>query len=244
MTIRRCLTAISAICFVGTLVFAQTETEDTSRTVNVQAVGNIGGTIANYLTGGETPATSVSTTCFDDNDATDNADVSASSDDSTYDDDYVCLGQILAFTGLLETLSAEGSYTLFAPIDSAFENLANSVGSSEFATLLGDSEQLTTILNYHLVNEAKTLSDLFVGTAGDITPLTTLEGSDLTLEFGGVDTSEDASEASDQQVVRVLNENSSTGTEEAFVVGETVRLDNGVVIGIDSVLMPPSLETQ
>jgi uncharacterized surface protein with fasciclin (FAS1) repeats len=49
--------------------------------------------------------------------------------------------------GLLDTLSAEGPFTVFAPTDDAFAKLPE--GTIE--SLLRDKEKLTNILTYHVV---------------------------------------------------------------------------------------------
>jgi uncharacterized surface protein with fasciclin (FAS1) repeats len=186
-----------------------------------------------------------------------------STDDETSDDatateladtnaTYTCLVQVLTATGLADTLGAEGTYTLFAPTDDAFRRLAESMTDSEFQTLLGDTEQLTQVLNYHVLPEENSLSSLYAGSALGSSPIsvTTLQGSDLTLTFedeAGSDTvAEDGSTTSDsntistQTFVRIGSNAASTAEQEgdAFAVQETVDADNGFVIGIDSVLMP------
>jgi uncharacterized surface protein with fasciclin (FAS1) repeats len=264
-------------------VFAQENTDtnnssDDFPNVNVNALGIIGGTIADYLTQGATPETMISPTCFDDNDedgtedaarsdetttadtdtATDSStsdtnstdsesaesDASAVASEEEFDSDYVCLGQALAATGLLETFGAEGTYTLFAPTDSAFETLSDSMSGADFTALLGDATQLGKILSYHVAPEERTLSDLYAQAASAPITLTTLEGSDLTLEFTDADPTDTSSSTSEEIEVRVGNNASSTANVEgdAFVVEEAVNLNNGVVIGIDNVLMPPAAQ--
>jgi uncharacterized surface protein with fasciclin (FAS1) repeats len=241
-------------------------------TVNVRAIGIVAGTIHDFLTQGVTPDSAISPTCFDDNDS-DGAEDAASSDEDTtadtdtsddsadtsddasatstdtsdeFDNDYLCLSQALAFTGLLETFNAEGTYTLFAPTDSAFENLAASMSGGDFTALLADTEQLTQILSYHVVSEEHTLNDLFTEVASGPITLTTLQGSDLSLVFTDADPTDESSDVSNQEEVRVGSNASSTANQEgdAFVVEETVDLDNGMVIGIDGVLLPPTTDAQ
>jgi len=56
--------------------------------------------------------------------------------------------------GLVDTLSREGPFTIFAPIDDAFSKLPS--GSLE--DLLKDKERLTEFLTYHVVDN-KVMSD-------------------------------------------------------------------------------------
>ena len=60
--------------------------------------------------------------------------------------------------GLVDTLSAEGPYTIFAPTDQAFSKLPE--GTLE--NLLKDKEKLTNILTYHVVPD-KIMADDVLG---------------------------------------------------------------------------------
>jgi uncharacterized surface protein with fasciclin (FAS1) repeats len=164
---------------------------------------------------------------------------------------YTCLIQILTSTGLAETLGGEGAFTLFAPTDDAFRVLAESMPASEFEALLANTEQLTQILNYHLLPEERSLNSLYTsaGTGSSPVTVTTARGSNLNLIFedepqsdevsaDGSSTS-DSNEVSTQTFVRIGANATSTANQEgdAYAVQETVDTDNGFVIGIDHVLM-------
>ena len=75
--------------------------------------------------------------------------------------------------GLVDVLSGEGPFTVFAPTDEAFAKLP--AGTVE--ALLADKEKLTAILTYHVVAGKVTSSDV----AG-LTSATTVQGSDLTID--------------------------------------------------------------
>ena len=76
----------------------------------------------------------------------------ASSDDTIVDiavgaGNFNTLVAAVQAAGLVETLSGEGPFTVFAPTDEAFAKLPE--GTIE--ALLNDKEKLTSILTYHVV---------------------------------------------------------------------------------------------
>jgi uncharacterized surface protein with fasciclin (FAS1) repeats len=270
-----------SVSLVGALTLAQEDTTDTSSgdagpTVNVEALEIAAGTIADYLASRSASNPSEGGLCYDqpnenvapeaaddtaDDSSTDSADASGDTTDDTElaaaNASYTCLTQALIATGLNETLSAEGTYTLFAPTDDAFRTLAETMSESEFAALLADTAQLTQILNYHVLPEERTLSSLYTDAGASSSPVTvtTLQGSDLTLTFedepedttaDDTTSDSDSNEVSTQTFVRVGSNAASTADVEgdAFVVQETVDTDNGYVIGIDHVLMPEDMMAQ
>jgi uncharacterized surface protein with fasciclin (FAS1) repeats len=74
--------------------------------------------------------------------------------------------------GLVETLSGEGPFTVFAPTDEAFAALPE--GTVE--GLLNDIPALTEVLTYHVVPGAVMSGDLSDGMMA-----TTVQGSDITI---------------------------------------------------------------
>lgn len=66
--------------------------------------------------------------------------------------------------GLTEKLKTSGPYTVFAPTDSAFQNLP----SAEREALLKDKEKLAKILAYHIIPGKVTVSDVKPGEATTI----------------------------------------------------------------------------
>lgn len=61
--------------------------------------------------------------------------------------------------GLIESLAADGPFTVFAPTDEAFQKLP----ASAYDELLKDTWKLEAILNYHVVPGQVTAKDLKAG---------------------------------------------------------------------------------
>ncbi|MFK7802288.1 MAG: fasciclin domain-containing protein [Anaerolineae bacterium] len=113
---------------------------------------------------------------------------------------------------LVDTLSSDGPFTVFAPTDDAFAALPE--GTVE--GLLEDPEgALTDVLLYHVVSGAVP-AETVVG----LESATTVGGSDVTIEVvdGGV----------------VLN-----GSVNVIITD--IEADNGIIHVIDAVLLPPSM---
>jgi uncharacterized surface protein with fasciclin (FAS1) repeats len=116
--------------------------------------------------------------------------------------------------GLVETLSGEGPYTVFAPTDEAFAAalVALDLTAEE---LLADTDTLTSILTYHVV-------------AGEVpsSQVVTLDGQE-------VETVNGAS-------VTISVDGDTVMVNDATVTAVDVDASNGVIHVIDSVLLPPS----
>ncbi len=113
--------------------------------------------------------------------------------------------------GLVDTLSGEGPFTVFAPTDDAFAALP--AGTVENLLLPGNKQQLTDILLYHVVS-GKVM-------AADVTSLTsapTVLGKDITIKVA------------DGKVF--LN-------DTVQVIITDIEASNGVIHVIDAVLLPP-----
>ena len=80
--------------------------------------------------------------------------------------------------GLVETLTGEGPYTVFAPTDEAFAALPD--GTVDGLLMEENKDQLTQILTMHVVPGEVMSSDLTDGMMA-----TTVEGSDLTIGTEG-----------------------------------------------------------
>ncbi|PZD73630.1 Immunogenic protein MPB70 [Acaryochloris thomasi RCC1774] len=76
--------------------------------------------------------------------------------------------------GLVETLQSPGPFTVFAPVDSAFEKLP----PGTIQTLLQNLPQLGRILTYHVVSGTYSQEDL-----QDLGELTSVEGSPLPIHI-------------------------------------------------------------
>jgi uncharacterized surface protein with fasciclin (FAS1) repeats len=123
---------------------------------------------------------------------------------------FTTLVAALEAAGLVETLSGEGPFTVFAPVDEAFAALPEGTVES----LLEDPEgALTDVLLYHVV-DGEVMAEDVVG----LTAAPTLLGQDITVAVDG-----------DGQVL--LN-----GTVQVILTD--VQASNGVIHVIDGVLIP------
>lgn len=88
--------------------------------------------------------------------------------------DFTTLVAAVEAAGLVETLSGEGPFTVFAPTDEAFAALPE--GVLEKLLLPENAELLTRILTYHVVSGQVLAADVV---AGDVA---TVEGSTIALD--------------------------------------------------------------
>lgn len=102
--------------------------------------------------------------------------------------------------------------TFFAPTDDAIEILLDELGISA-DDLLNNPDVLLTILNNHAVKGSITSADLI-----DDTELETLDGEGIT--------------------VTVTDDGDVQLNEEALIITPSIEASNGVVYGIDAVLLP------
>lgn len=152
-------------------------------------------------------------------------------------------------TGAAEMLSADcpspsdGSceyspVTAFAPTNAAFERLARSLNTS-VATLL-DLPELEEIVLYHLSDPAATEEPLPIASLADGQGIPTLSGGNLTVllntTYVEVYTGRRSAPlySKQEQLLLLGQEGSSAG----FVPPLSVQAYNGVVHGLDSVLLP------
>jgi uncharacterized surface protein with fasciclin (FAS1) repeats len=113
---------------------------------------------------------------------------------------------------LVETLSSEGPFTVFAPTDDAFAALPE--GLVDCLLLEENVDALSAILTYHVVSGAVMSTDLTEG------PVATVQGEDITVGLtDGV-----------------------TLNETVNVAAADVEASNGVIHVIDGVLVPPSID--
>ena len=128
-----------------------------------------------------------------------------------------------ANAGLVETLSGEGPFTVFAPTNDAFVALLGVLGDDYNSLADFDTEEelalLVDILTYHVVAGTAAFStDLSNGMM-----VSTVNGADLTVSLDGGVFIQDASET------------------PAQVTSPDVEASNGVVHIIDKVLLPQSV---
>ncbi|KIT15463.1 fasciclin domain-containing protein [Jannaschia aquimarina] len=111
--------------------------------------------------------------------------------------------------GLVETLTGEGPFTVFAPTDEAFAALPE--GTVESLLQPENQEQLANILLYHVVPGKVMSTDL----QDDMEADTALEGQSVTIDL-------------DDGVM----------VEGATVTSADIEASNGVIHVIDSVILP------
>jgi len=89
-------------------------------------------------------------------------------------DDHTTLATAVSEAGLVEALTAEGPFTVFAPTNAAFEALPEGV----LDELLANVEDLGYVLKHHVYGGSALAADL---SDGDM--VSTLAGTDLTVEI-------------------------------------------------------------
>ena len=114
---------------------------------------------------------------------------------------------------LIDVLSSEGPFTVFAPTNAAFEALASIPGESV----------LTQVLLHHVIGDANVRS-------GDLTPngntvAPSLEGDNLTISLPG---------SGDN----IANMTDGSGNSDIGIVAVDVQAGNGVIHVINKVAIP------
>ncbi len=123
--------------------------------------------------------------------------------------------------GLATTLSGAGPFTVFAPTDTAFQNLYTTLGVSGIEDI--DATLLLQVLQYHVVSTAAT--DPVYSTGLSAGPVTMLDGNDITINLG--------------DAVTITDLNSLTS--DATVAPTDIVVANGVIHSISEVLVPSEL---
>ena len=116
--------------------------------------------------------------------------------------------------GLVETLSGDGPFTVFAPTDEAFAAALDALGLTA-DELLADTDLLKSVLTYHVI-------------AGEVPSSTvvTLDGKTAATVNGAE--------------VKISVDGDKVMVNDATVVTADVPADNGIIHVIDKVLLPPS----
>lgn len=135
--------------------------------------------------------------------------------------DHTTLVAAVQAAGLVETLSGEGPFTVFAPVNDAFAALPE--GTVETLLMPENKEQLVKILTCHVV-ATNALSDAIMGMIADdggAHPVPTVGGCTLTAQMNG-------------DMITLTDE---TGGVATVTIADVVQ-SNGVIHVIDRVLLP------
>ena len=125
--------------------------------------------------------------------------------------DFSTLVAAVSAAGLVDALSGEGPFTVFAPTNEAFAALPE--GTLDSLLLPENKQQLTDILLYHVVPGAVLAADVV-----NLTEAETLLGKNVNIKV----------------------DMGSVMINEANVVATDIIADNGVIHVIDSVILPPA----
>ncbi len=143
-------------------------------------------------------------------------------------DDYSKFNQLLIETNLFDALNSynpygNGSFTVFAPTDEAFQNyISENDKYSSFDELIDDAEFMNILVRFHIVLSSYNSNDFPFGALND----TTITGDYLTIGF-------QTSEAESHYLVN----------NYAVVIDPNIELSNGFVHGINKVLEPITLSS-
>ena len=119
------------------------------------------------------------------------------------------LAAALEAGGLVETLKAEGPYTVFAPTDEAFAKLPE--GTVETLLQPENKDKLVEILTYHVVAGKVTAAEVVT-----LESATTANGSDV--------------------AIRVVDD--TVFVNDSRVVATDIGASNGVIHVVDTVILP------
>lgn len=136
--------------------------------------------------------------------------------------DHTTLVAAVKAAGLVETLQGKGPFTVFAPVNDAFENLP--AGTVETLLKPENKATLVKVLTYHVVAgkmDFKALSEAIKKGNGMAT-LTTVSGGKLVAKMNGAHN------------ITITDENGGTANITTYDVFQS----NGVIHVIDKVVLP------
>jgi uncharacterized surface protein with fasciclin (FAS1) repeats len=136
--------------------------------------------------------------------------------------DHTTLVTAVKAAGLVDTLSGDGPFTVFAPVNAAFAELPS--GTVETLLKPENKDKLTGVLTYHVVAGRLTANDLKkrIKKGHGMALLKTVAGGTLTAAMNG-----------DTNII-IKDENGNT----ANIMIYDVMQSNGVIHSVDSVLLP------
>lgn len=136
-------------------------------------------------------------------------------------DNFTTLVAAVKAADLVETLISEGPYTVFAPVNTAFEALP--AGTVDTLLKPESKDALTGILTYHVVSGKFMAADVIkaINENDGMFSVKTVQGGMITLSLSG-------------DKVMLKDEKGNMAT----VVMADVAASNGVIHAIDAVVMP------
>ncbi|MEP2239213.1 MAG: fasciclin domain-containing protein [Maribacter sp.] len=136
-------------------------------------------------------------------------------------DNFTTLVAAVKAADLVETLSSEGPFTVFAPVNTAFEALP--AGTVDTLLKPESKDALTGILTYHVVAGKFMAADVIkaINDNDGMFSVKTVQGGTITLSLSG-------------DKVMLKDEKGNMAT----VVMADVAASNGVIHAIDAVVMP------
>lgn len=136
--------------------------------------------------------------------------------------DHTTLVAAVQAAGLVETLQSSGPFTVFAPVNSAFDLLPS--GTVETLLKPENKDMLVKILTYHVIAgkyDSKTIMDAMTANGGQVS-MPTVAGGSLTFSMDK------------NNKIWVWDEKGNA----AMITIADVYQSNGVIMVIDKVLMP------
>lgn len=143
-------------------------------------------------------------------------------DNAVNSKDHTTLVKAVQAAGLVETLKTAGPFTVFAPVNDAFENLP--AGTLEMLLKPENKEKLTSILTYHVISgkyDFEALAKEIKKGKGTAT-LATVNGGSLSFMMNG------------ERNITVWDANGNYANISTYDVYQS----NGVIQVIDRVLLP------
>jgi uncharacterized surface protein with fasciclin (FAS1) repeats len=142
-------------------------------------------------------------------------------DNAVNSKDHTTLVAALKAAGLVETLQSPGPFTVFAPVNKAFERLPK--GTVESLLKPENRETLTAVLTYHVLPGRYSAADLLaaIKAGGGQASLRTVEGEEVVARQNG-------------RAIEIID---SKGGKSLVTVAD-VNQKNGVIHVVDAVLLP------
>jgi len=166
------------------------------------------------------------------------------------DENLTRLAEALNVTGLYDALDTGGPYTVFAPSDDAF----NALGNETVNQLFNETANLTTILQYHVVEGKYTSANLTAmaeNQTGQQNQTGNQTGENILGIIGGLlgGGNQTGNQTGNMTTLKTLSGESLNVTvsdgkimvENANVTMKDINTTNGVIHVIDKVLVPPGM---